>query len=151
MYPKRDAQQRPLLPSTVYVVDDDPPTVEVLKEALSRHGHHAVGFTDPVEALESLREGPAPDAIVLDCIMPSMTGGDFLERLTELRIDSPVVLVTALSDPYFMFDPRDPRAPTVINKPFDLGHLLAEIDAQIAARVLPAAARSHARSRAAAG
>jgi DNA-binding NtrC family response regulator len=151
MYPKRDAETRPTLPSTVYIVDDDPSTVEVLKEALSRHGHRAHGFTDPVEALARIHEGPTPDAIVLDCIMPNMTGGDFLECLAESHVDAPVILVTALSDPHFMFDPRDPRAPTVINKPFDLWHLLAEIDAQIAARVLPRAERAQVRSRAAAG
>lgn len=135
MLPKPSSSSRPPSPAVVFVVDDDPSTVEVVSEALLRHGHHPRGFTDPTEALALIESGHIPDAIVLDCVMPAMTGGEFLQRLAEDGVDAPVVIVTALSDPYFMFDPHDPRAPSVISKPFDLSDLIGEVDHLIARSV----------------
>jgi DNA-binding response OmpR family regulator len=138
MYPKQNAVARPaVVPSTVYVIDDDNETVEVLTDALRMHGCRAEGFTDPTVALARILAGHVPDAIVLDCIMPSMNGSELLEQLRRNEVSVPVVFVTALSAPPFDFDPHDPEAPSLINKPFELQHLLAEIDQRIATRRPP--------------
>lgn len=153
MYPKQNAAARPpLIPATVYVVDDDAETVEILTEALRLHGCRAEGFTDPRLALSRVLSGPTPDAIVLDCVMPSMNGGEFLDELHGNGVAVPVVFVTALSDPPFDFDPRDPNAPSLINKPFELEHLLAEVDQRVAlANALPHSALRPLKTRATAG
>lgn len=152
MYPKQNAGARPAVaPSTVYVVDDDTETVELLIDALRLHGCQAEGFTDPAQALARVLAGHVPDAIVVDCIMPSMNGGEFLAQLQHNGVTVPVVFVTALSAPPFDFDPRDPNGPSLINKPFELEHLLAEIDQRIACNtLLPRSVRPPVKTRAAA-
>lgn len=152
MYPKQNAGARSAVVSaTVYVVDDDTETVELLTEALRLHGCRAEGFTDPAHALARILAGHVPDAIVLDCIMPSMNGREFLEQLQTNGVTVPVVFVTALSAPPFDLDPRDPNGPSLINKPFELPHLLAEIDQRIASSApLPHSTRGPAKTRASA-
>ena len=121
--PKRGSQR-----CNVLIVDDDPEIVEVLEEVLREEGFAASGYTDPTLALSMLQKEPAkrPDLILLDCVMPLMTGGEFLEALRKSEIETPVLMLTALSDPNFCVAPG---AAHVINKPFDLDQLVAEISA----------------------
>jgi DNA-binding response OmpR family regulator len=112
----------------VFLVDDDADFVETLRASLARIGYEVHAFTDPAAALRALASAPA-DVIVLDCVMPEMTGGEFLRNLGEAGILAPVVLVTALCDPHFVVDLHDPRMQRVINKPIDVDHLAAEIEA----------------------
>jgi DNA-binding response OmpR family regulator len=114
-------------PSLV-IVDDDPHMVATLEAILREEGYAVEGFTDPSTALDRLREGPAPGVIVMDCVMPRLNGGEMLEALREAGVESPVVMVTALSDPGFCIPPG--RA-SVLNKPFAIDDLLAEIGAAL--------------------
>jgi two-component system response regulator MprA len=114
--------------ATVVVVDDDPCFVELLERLLDAAGLAAEGFTDPLVALDRLRRGPPPDLILLDCIMPGMTGVELLEALVDAGVTTPVVMMTALSDPSFCVHLEQV---SVLNKPFQLDDLLAEIDARI--------------------
>jgi len=113
----------------VLIVDDDPLIVEVLEEVLREEGFRARGMTDPVAALDRLRHcapSERPDLILLDCVMPSLSGGEFLDALRASEIETPVVLLTALSDPSFCVPPG---AAHVINKPFNLEELVEEVNA----------------------
>jgi two-component system response regulator MprA len=111
---------------TVVVVDDDPGIVESLSSLLGEHGFAVEGFTDPATALDRLRRGPAPDLVLSDCLMPALTGAELMDALTAAGVDAPVVLMTALPDPGFCVDTAKV---SVLNKPFQLEDLLAEIDA----------------------
>jgi two-component system response regulator MprA len=116
------------------VVDDDPSLVATLNHLLTEEGYAVEAFTDPLAALARLRQarnGQVPDVVLSDCIMPGLTGGELVVALREAGIDVPVVLMTALSDPSFCVHPGEIR---VINKPFDLDDLLAEIDARVGPR-----------------
>jgi DNA-binding response OmpR family regulator len=126
------APVRPL--ATVVVVDDDPSFVETLESLLAAAGLAAEGFTDPLEALARLRRGPPPDLILLDCIMPGITGVELLERLAAAGVTAPVVMMTALSDPSFCVHLEEV---SVLNKPFQLDDLLAEVDAVLRPRSGP--------------
>ncbi len=106
------------------VVDDDEAIVETLEDLLETEGYQVEGFTDPIRALERLRAGAAPDAVVLDCIMPGLDAKGFLDALTAEGLRIPVVLVTALSDPAFCVDTAHPLAAALINKPLDLDQLV---------------------------
>ena len=81
----------------VLVVDDDPAICSALSEALQGEGFEVASATNGHAALEHLRAGPAPAAIVLDLMMPVMDGWDFRHLQLQdpgLR-DIPVVIVTA--------------------------------------------------------
>lgn len=112
----------------IVIIDDDDAIVETLEEVLQAEGYEVEGYTDPLEALEQLRTNAHPDLIVLDCVMPVMDGPRLLETLAAEGCTVPVVLVTALSDPGFCIDPGHPHAARIINKPFDLEHLLETLD-----------------------
>jgi CheY-like chemotaxis protein len=114
----------------VFVVDDDPDVVELLEEILLREGYVVSGFTDPIAALAMVGSQP-PDLILLDCIMPGIDGGEFMKALEQDGIHTPIVLLTALSDPNFCVDTA--RA-VVINKPFDVDALLAEVERSMTAQ-----------------
>src|SRR6266511_1111454 len=81
----------------ILIVDDDVDIREMLRTVLELDGYRVAVAADGREALERLRSGSAPALILLDVMMPVMSGA---ELLTELRRDPrfarlPVVLVSA--------------------------------------------------------
>jgi CheY-like chemotaxis protein len=62
---------------TILVVEDDPLTREALGSFLGGAGFTTRAATDGAEALAVLRQGPLPDLIVLDLLMPVMDGWHF--------------------------------------------------------------------------
>ena len=81
----------------VLVVEDDPAITSSLIETLMEEGFEVDAAANGREALDRLRGGPRPAAIILDLMMPVMDGWDF--RSAQLRDpvlrDIPVVVVTA--------------------------------------------------------
>ncbi|HXJ29991.1 MAG TPA: response regulator [Gemmatimonadales bacterium] len=67
---------------TVLVVDDEAPTVELLTEALNRNGLRALSATDGRTGVE-LALAHRPDVIVLDLVMPGMTGFQVVRQLRD--------------------------------------------------------------------
>jgi signal transduction histidine kinase/DNA-binding response OmpR family regulator len=82
--------------SVVLVVDDDPASLKVMAATLGRLGYLAVCEQDPVRGLRAATEDP-PAAIVLDLIMPGMTGFEFLDkfRTTASARSVPVIVWTS--------------------------------------------------------
>jgi signal transduction histidine kinase/DNA-binding response OmpR family regulator len=75
-------QRANVVPNTdaiVLVVDDDPASLKVMAATLAQLGFDAVCEQDPVRGLRMATEEP-PGAIVLDLLMPNMTGFEFLDR-----------------------------------------------------------------------
>jgi PAS domain S-box-containing protein len=67
---------------TVLVVDDEAPTVELLTEILNRNGLRALSATDGRTGVE-LALAHRPDVIVLDLVMPGMTGFQVVRQLRD--------------------------------------------------------------------
>jgi signal transduction histidine kinase/DNA-binding response OmpR family regulator len=82
--------------SVVLVVDDDQVSLKVMAATLGRLGYLAVCEQDPIRGLRAATEDP-PSAIVLDLLMPGMTGFEFLEQLrsSETARDVPVIVWTS--------------------------------------------------------
>lgn len=121
----RSEQPAPSEPiQTLFVVDDDPALVESLMDVLSDEGYRIEGFTEPAEALRLLLAGARPAALILDYLMPGMTGEQFLAGLGEARAFVPVLLLSGLSDPFV----GDWTVAAVLAKPIDLDRLLALLD-----------------------
>ena len=95
-----DAPQQPERPSRVLVVDDNAQNLELLVEYLqSMGGVQTATATDGLEALEVVRIF-RPDLIVLDIMMPRMSGFEVCQKLKadpETR-DIPILMVTALNE-----------------------------------------------------
>lgn len=109
----------------VLIVDDDPTLVESLVELLDEEGYAVEGFTDARLALARLAAGARPDLVLLDYLMPAMTGEEFLDALDRSGIAVEVVLFSALHDG--ALSSTRARVAGVVRKPFDLDELLTTV------------------------
>jgi two-component system, chemotaxis family, chemotaxis protein CheY len=79
------------------VVEDDPDIREALSVVLRDAGYGIRAAVDGFDAIEALRRGPRPSAILLDLMMPGMNGYEFREeqRADPAIADIPVIVITA--------------------------------------------------------
>lgn len=103
------------------MIDDDLDIRECLADVLSTAGYEVHTAPNGLEGLHSL-ERLDPCLVVLDLMMPVMTGQEFLRhvRAGELK-RLPVVVVTA------GVDAKAPGADALINKPFEVDELLGVV------------------------
>lgn len=88
-------------PPYVLVVDDDEDILAALLFALRDEGYHAEGTRDALEAWQWLERSAPPALILLDYMLPVLSGADFLERMkADERFRSiPVVISSAAGAP----------------------------------------------------
>ncbi len=79
----------------IVLIDDDPETVETLGELLRRSGYEVVGVTNPEEALSTVFLHN-PNLVVLDIMMPGVSGWEICSRLREFS-PVPILMLTCLS------------------------------------------------------
>jgi CheY-like chemotaxis protein len=116
------------LARSVLLVDDDWQTRYGLRLALEAAGYDVHEATDGSHALAQLRQGAAPDLILLDLVMPVMNGWEFRdEQVRDPRLARiPVVVFSAAYE-------SSPRAAEslgvvrVLQKPVDCNEALATI------------------------
>ena len=112
----------------VLVVDDDPNARLILTVVLTRAGYTVDTAASGMEALAWLYATPAPPCVILlDVLMPGMTGWEFL---TRLRADAalaaiPVVVITGAVER--QIGGSFPEVVAVIAKPIDVGVLLTVV------------------------
>lgn len=81
---------------TVLVVDDDPDIVDVIGMILENQGYEVLKASNGAEALRRLRGSPKPGLVLLDLMMPVMSGWEFrAEQMLEPALAA--VPVIALS------------------------------------------------------
>jgi CheY-like chemotaxis protein len=82
------------------IVDDDQFLLNMYSLKFSKNDYVVTTTTNPQEALSKLREGLAPDIILLDVIMPGMDGYQILEaiRKEKLAENAAIVMLTNQSD-----------------------------------------------------
>jgi two-component system, chemotaxis family, chemotaxis protein CheY len=82
---------------TLLVVEDDTISREGLAVVLRREGYAVALAQNGQEALDYLRDNPAPDLILLDMFMPVVDGWEFLRRVRneETTTSIPIILNTA--------------------------------------------------------
>jgi DNA-binding response OmpR family regulator len=115
---------------TVLVVDDDGDVRGALVAVLEVEGYHAVGLPSANEALAALRRRELrPSLILLDLMMPGMTGWDF--RTEQLQDDElaeiPVIVMSGWSSTLDAVQKGALRAATALVKPVDPERLVAEV------------------------
>jgi CheY-like chemotaxis protein len=119
---------------TILVCDDDATTRELIRHVLAADGHAVIETDDGVEAL-SFAKSSRPALIILDLVLPSLSGLDVLEWLRaepELQ-RTPVLLVTATRA---IDDERTARtfgANALLLKPFTVDDLRAAVREQLSA------------------
>ncbi len=111
----------------ILIVDDDPALLEVMSIVLTSERYRALTATDGMEALRMVGRETL-DLVVLDVMLPRMSGFEVLKRIRE-QSDVPVVMLTAKSQPVDKVVGLELGADDYITKPFDTKELLARIKA----------------------
>jgi len=85
----------------ILVVDDDPALQKLVRTLLERAGMLPISAMNASEAAQILRARPLPDAIVLDLMLPDISGVEFLRQMRQKESyrDLPVLILSALADP----------------------------------------------------
>lgn len=111
---------------SVLVVEDDPGIRESLVEILQCEDYLVSSATNGSEALEYLQHASVrPDVILLDLMMPVMSGWDFLDRrVSDPRLaEIPVIVCSATSDKREVV-----KATAILRKPIQLKTLLDSVE-----------------------
>ena len=112
------------------VVDDDCDTRESLGVLLELHGYAVRVAENGQHALDQLRAGRPPCLIVLDLMMPEMSGWELRARMLEdpVLANVPVIVVSGAAD--IDEETRRLRAVDYLAKPIDVDRLLRVVEAR---------------------
>ena len=106
----------------ILLIEDDAAILEGLAECLALEGHSVHAASDGVDGLAWLAAGNRPRLVVLDLVMPRMSGDEFLReaRGRSTLAEVPVILMTAAAPGKVKL----PEVDAVLTKPFELDALL---------------------------
>ena len=112
----------------VLVVDDTPQNVKLLADLLTVKGYAAVTAASGEEALRQI-EAEQPDLVLLDVVMPGMSGYEVCRRIRENPATGvlPVVMVTALDPGQERIKGLEAGADDFLTKPIHQAELLARV------------------------
>ena len=114
--------------STILLVDDDADTRGSILRVLQKKGYRVLEADGPVEATEiAHRSGNEIDLVVLDVIMPGMSGKELADTLHQQRPDTKIFLMSGYTGEKLADDNGWP----VMGKPLDLEQLDRELRAAL--------------------
>src|SRR5882757_434790 len=119
----------------VLVVDDEPRIRAALRRGLTAHGLEVVLAADGPSGLSAARSGLF-DVILMDIILPALSGYRVLERLRAMGVDTPVLVISAKDGEVDRADGFDLGADGYMVKPFSFRVLLAQVSALLRRREL---------------
>jgi len=119
----------------ILLVEDEPAIQELIVVNVELAGHEAVRADSAEQAIESIRDS-LPDLVLLDWMLPGMSGVDFARRLrAEKRTrDVPIIFLTARSEERDKLAGLELGADDYVTKPFSPRELLARIKAVLRRR-----------------
>jgi PAS domain S-box-containing protein len=118
----------------VLVVEDETSVMLLVEEMLAALGYEPAGFTRPAAALQEFHAAPTRfDAVVVDYLMPDMTGTDLVRQLRAVRAEIPVVLVSGYEGVLLLQQAAAAGIDEIVSKPLELKQL-AEAMARVLAR-----------------
>jgi len=112
----------------ILIVDDEPEIVRGLEDNLRFEGYQTAAATNGENAV-ALALSDAPDLILLDIMMPRMSGWDVCRALRNKGIEVPVIMLTARGEEIDRVRGLELGADDYITKPFSLRELLARVRA----------------------
>jgi len=112
----------------ILVVDDERAVRESLRRALQLEGYEVELAEDGADALAKLNGG-APDAVILDVLMPTIDGLEVCRRIRREGNSVPVLMLTARAEVESRVAGLDAGADDYLPKPFALEELLARLRA----------------------
>ena len=123
------------MPANILLVEDEPAIQELIAANLARSGHHVVRTADAETALRIVRDA-LPDLILLDWMLPGMSGIELARRLRaeERTRDIPLIMLTARGEEQDKVMGLEIGADDYVTKPFSPRELVARIKAVLRRR-----------------
>ena len=114
--------------STILIVDDEYSGRETLQSVLEGEGYNLIMAENGPQAIERAKDF-LPDVILLDVMMPGMTGFEVCERIRNdpQVAEIPIIILTALDDRESLLTGLKAGADDFISKPFDRFELRARL------------------------
>jgi two-component system, OmpR family, response regulator len=113
----------------VAVIDDEPRIRELLELTLGHHGYAVKTAPDGPAGLDLVKDWE-PDLIVLDVMMPMISGIELLPMIRRVT-DAPVVMLSARGEVETKVEGLSHGADDYLSKPFEVSELLAHISAKL--------------------
>jgi len=111
----------------ILVVDDEPQILRVMRASLPVRGYEVIVASSGTEALDQLNK-QVPDLIILDLVMPGLTGLEVCRRIREFSA-VPIIVLSAKGSESDKVSALDIGADDYVTKPFGMDELLARIRA----------------------
>jgi two-component system sensor histidine kinase ChiS len=117
----------------VLVVDDEPVNRQVILNHLTVQSYEVIGASSGIEALKHMEEGLDPDIILLDVMMPGLTGYEVCRMIRETHPanELPIVMLTAKNQVADLVEGLSAGANDYIAKPVSKKELLARLETHL--------------------
>jgi DNA-binding response OmpR family regulator len=126
-----------MAPTKILVVEDEPAMVAGLRDNFEYEGFEVITALDGVEGLEKALK-QSPDLVVLDVMMPRMSGLDVCKQLKAKHPSIPIIMLTARGQEVDKVVGLELGADDYVTKPFSIRELLARVKAVLRrAKTLP--------------
>lgn len=111
------------------IVDDDEALQKLVTVLVERAEMVPISAMNATEAARLLRQPPLPDLMVLDLMLPEISGIDFLKqmRTKEMFDNLPVIILSALADPDQIREGLDAGADRYLTKPYLANNLIKTV------------------------
>ncbi|OZB92717.1 ATP-binding protein [Paenibacillus sp. XY044] len=118
----------------ILIVDDEPSNLKVAMDAIASMGHTYTTASGGTEALEALRGKQKPDLVLLDLMMPGVSGLDICREVRSLHglAELPVLMLTASGQTRDILAAFAAGANDILHKPFELAELRARVQSLLA-------------------
>jgi two-component system, OmpR family, alkaline phosphatase synthesis response regulator PhoP len=117
----------------ILIIEDQEPLSGLYRSVL-RQFHHETTFAHTGEAGVEAALRERPDLIILDLLLPNMTGAEVAQRLLDAHIlpEVPLIVTTALDEVDAQSIANSLNATAVLHKPFNIGSIVSTVDYALA-------------------
>lgn len=117
-------------PKKVVIVEDEPSLIFTLEDTLESEGYDVTTVSDGNNAVDTVKEVD-PDLMLLDLMLPNVSGYDICKEIRELKYTFPIIMLTARDQEIDKVAGLNIGADDYITKPFGVKELLARIKARL--------------------
>jgi len=103
----------------LFIIDDDEATLNVLKDYFERYGLKVFAFQEPPPDLGKELQEKDPHAVLLDIVLPHISGVEILQQIKDIRPRIPVIMITGHANDERRIESLRKGAYTILTKPFD--------------------------------
>ncbi len=114
--------------TSVLIVDDDPHIRKLVSANLQERNYQVQEAPDGAAAIAAIRQA-VPDTVIVDLVMPGLSGSDVCTWIREQGLDIPVVVLSAYDEEALIVQALDAGADDYIIKPFRADEFMARLRA----------------------